>query len=122
MINVLSLPAALSHVVTEPSPELKITVSWERSLEVLSCILEEFEDCGEILLCLHAYHNERRESERTALSHGKDLLVELCIKLYGVMSQLLEAASRQEISCIFELLSKQVGNKIEHYSNYEDME
>ena len=116
MLDVLSLPAAISHssVVKDATEielpsELHVLTSWRRFQEVLGYIFDQSgcTDCSTILAQMKGPKGHSVVSSETVNIGSQDNLQErlktqVCTKIFHVMSQLLAAARREETASIFE--------------------
>ena len=114
MLDVLSLPAAISQrsVVkdaTELPTELQVLTSWRRLQEVLGYIFDQSgcTDYSTILAPMKGPESRSVVSSETVNIGCQDNLqegmkIQVCTKIFCVMSQLLAAASREETASIFD--------------------
>lgn len=116
MLDVLSLPAAISQssavkdaIETELPTELQVLTSWKRLLEVLGYIFDQ-SGCtsySTILAPMKGAKSRSVVSSETVNIGCQDNLqegmkIQVCTKIFCVMSQLLAAASREETASIFD--------------------
>ena len=116
MVDVLSLPAAISNgaVELELPCELQILTSWRRLQEVLSCIFEQL-GCADCCAILNPVNNpSKRISTVSSEKLQEKLKFEVSRRVFGVMSQLLTAASREDTTSIFEQIIQLVCQTIMH--------
>ena len=116
MLDVLSLPAVISQssvakdaTEIELPSELHVLTSWRRLQEVLGYIFDQSgcTDYSTILAQMKGPKGRSVVSSQTVNIGSQDnlqkrLKTQVCTKIFGVMSQLLAAASTQETASIFE--------------------
>lgn len=116
MVDVLSLPAAISNGADELELpcDLQILTSWRRLQEVLSCIFEHL-GCTDCCAILNPVNNpSKRIAAVSSEKLQENLKFEVGRKVFSVMSQLLTAANREDTTSIFEQIIQLVCQTIMH--------
>lgn len=111
MVDALSLPAAISKNAVELKlpQELALLPSWYRLQQILEFLLEKVGYQHGVLTLV-----EKQSGScpfvfgRMAGRETKEVAGTIIAKVTRTMSQLLAAASREEIASVFELVSEQV--------------
>ena len=110
MVDALSLPAAISKSAVELKlpQQLKLLPSWSRLQQVLGFLLEKVGYQVGVRTLVKEQSKKYTKLGQVVGKETKDVASVVFAKVTQTMSQLLTAASREEIASVFEHISKQV--------------